>query len=47
VQENVVAMRVPREVRHSLLPRFFSAFSAEEGGYLPSPLLREAYPHDF
>lgn len=47
LQENLVAARVPREVQHGLLPRYFSAFSEEEGAYLPSPLLREAYPHDF
>ncbi|EFN57417.1 hypothetical protein CHLNCDRAFT_18065, partial [Chlorella variabilis] len=42
-QENVMPMRAPREVRHPLVPHFFSAFSPEEGGYVPSPLLRAAY----
>ncbi|PSC76764.1 F-box only 21 [Micractinium conductrix] len=46
-QENIAVERAPREVRHPLISRYFSAFAPEEGGYQPGPLLRQAYPHDF
>lgn len=46
-QENVMRLRAPREVLHPLVPRFFPAGFQREEGYIPGPLLRQAYPQEF
>ncbi|KAL4425883.1 hypothetical protein ABPG75_009899 [Micractinium tetrahymenae] len=46
-QENVMHMRAPKEVLHPLVPRFFPGGFQPDEGYLPGPLLRQAYPQEF
>lgn len=40
-------LRVAREVLHPLVPRFFPAGFQPREGYIPGPLLRQAYPQEF
>lgn len=46
-QENIAPARTAAHVQHPLVAHFFSGFSLDDRQYLPSPVLKAAYPQDF